>query len=372
MAMDSRRESVKHRNIAADLPQLRPRLTRSALLFAALFAALPAAILLTAASPLWAVSCVTQTSLQPADREALLTAGSSIADSITAQNFDQLQSSLLPAVIGDWEGIRGLAQGAGPVLKGGKIYWGNGYLLDAMDLKASADTDFFCTSQDSAATITISLRNLPAGRYALLLGDSEGAPLAGQLALILGADSTAGGKWKLGGLFVREGALEGPAGVQDGIWFWRHARDLTAKNAASNRWAAWFSYDTARWLLVPVDFLSSPHLEKLNREQSQLGASPADSMPLTVTGTAAVDAGKIWRITALRLDSTLHAADLGLTYEGTGLTDPQAARAEAVAVMSGLLKLHPDLRENFHGLWAYAEKDGKRSFAIELAMHDIP
>jgi hypothetical protein len=310
--------------------------------------------------PALAVNCTTQASFKPADRDAVLAAGNSIADAVAAQNFDALQASLLPAVIGEWDSIRGVAQGAAPVLKGGKVYWSDGYLLDATDLKAPEDTQFFCTNADSSVTMTISLRNLPAGRYALLIGDYEGAPLAGQLALILGADASAGGKWKLGGLFVREGALDG----HDGIWYWRHARELAVKKAD---WSAWFSYDTARWLLLPVDFLSSPHLDKLNREQSQLGTNPSESLPLTVGG-----AGKSWRITAIHLDTTLHTPDIALVYEGTGLTDPAAARAEAISVLSGFLKLHPELRENFHGLWAYAEKDGRQSFAIELAMHDIP
>ena len=318
-----------------------------------------------AALPALAVNCTTQASFKPSDRDALLAAGNSIADSVAAQNFDTLQASLLPAVIGEWDSIRGVAQGAAPILKSGKVNWGDGYLLDATDLKAPEDTQFFCTNADSSVTMTISLRSLPAGRYALLIGDYEGAPLAGQLALILGADSNAGGKWKLGGLFVREGALDG----HDGIWYWRHARELSVKKAA---WSAWFSYDTARWLLLPVDFLSSPHLDKLNREQSQLGTNPSESLPLTIGGTAEADAGKSWKITAVHLDTTLHTADLALVYDSTGLTDPVAARAEATSVMSGFLKLHPELRENFHGLWAYAEKDGRRSFAIELAMHDIP
>jgi hypothetical protein len=330
-----------------------------------------ATALALASGPLWAVNCTTESAMQPADREALLTAANPIADAVAGQNFDQLQASLLPAVTGDWESIRGVAQSAAPDLKGGKVYWGDGYLLDATDLKAPADTEFFCTNADSSATMTISLRNLPAGRFALLIGDYEGAPLAGQMALILGTDTTANGKWKLGGLFVREGAFDG----HDGVWYWRRARELAAKKAA---WSAWFSYDAARWLLIPVDFLSSPHLEKLNKEQADLGANPADSLPLTVTATntSGTDAGpvasKSWRITALHLDTTLHAPDLGLVYEGTGITDPVAARAEAIEVMSALLKQHPELRENFHGLWAYAEKDGRRSYAIELAMHDIP
>jgi hypothetical protein len=315
----------------------------------------------------WAVSCTTQAALQPVDRSALLTAGNLIANDIAGQNFDALQASLLPAVTSDWESIHGVAQGAEPLLKGGKVYWGDGYLLDAMDLKGPADTEFFCTNADSAATMTITLRSLPAGRYALLIGDYEGVPLAGQVALILGTDATSNGQWKLGGLFVREGALEG----HDGIWYWRKARELAEKKAV---WSAWFTFDAARWLLLPVDFLSSPHLDKLNKEQSLLGPNPAESMPLTLNAPpeAGANAPKSWRITSLRLDTTLHEPDLGLVYEGTGISDPAAARAESIAVMSALLKAHPDLRANFHGLWAYAEKDGRRSFAIEQAMHDIP
>src|ERR1700722_15315453 len=167
------------------------------------------AVLFLASPPLWAISCTTQASMQPVDRQALLTAGNSIAGDVAGQNFDQLQASLLPAVIGEWDNIRGVAQGAAPVLKGGKVYWGDGYLLDATDLKAPADTEFFCTNADSAATMTINLRSLPPGRYALLIGDYTGAPLAGQLALILGTtDAGPVGAWKLGGLFAREGALE--------------------------------------------------------------------------------------------------------------------------------------------------------------------
>lgn len=337
-----------------------PMISTISILAASILIALTA----MASPPLFASSCTAEASLQPADRDALLAAGNSIAGAVSAQSFDQLQASLLPAVTGDWESIRGVAQAAAPILKGGKVNWGDGYLLDATDLKAPADTQFFCSLADSATTVTVSLRGLPAGRYALLIGDYEGAPLAGQMALILGTDATVGGKWKLGGLFVREGALDG----HDGVWYWRHARELAVKKA---QWSAWFSYDIARSLLLPVDFVSSPNLEKLNREQSQLGPDPAETLPVTVVGTG-VNAGKNWRITGLRLDTALHEPDLGLVYEGTGLTDPQAERNEAIGVMSGFLKLHPELRENFHGLWAYAENDGKRSYAVELAMHDIP
>lgn len=311
-----------------------------------------------------AVNCSTESALKQPDRDALLNAANSIASDITGQNYDRLQAALLPTVSGDWDSIRGVAQAALPLTKGGAISWSDGYLLDATDLKAPADTQFFCTTADSQITITVSLHNLPAGRYALLIGDYEGAPLRGQLALILGTDPTAGNQWKLGGLFAHEGAFEG----HDGVWFWSRARSFAAKKQI---WSAWFSYDAARWLLIPVDFLSSPNLEKLNKEQMDLGTNPQNSLPITVAGTGP-DAGKNWQITALRLDPSLHTDDLALVYIGSGLTDPTAQRAEAIAVMSAFLRLHPELRDSFHGLWAYAERDGRRTYAVELAMADIP
>jgi hypothetical protein len=297
--------------------------------------------------------------MQAKDREALLAAADPIATAVAAQNFDLLQASLLPAEIPDWEGIKATIQGAKALTQGGTPQWRTSYLLDATELKGSEDTQFFCTNPDSSMTVTVNLRNLPPGKYALMVADFAGTPLAGQLGLILGFD----GKWKLGGIYAREGALDG----HDGVWFWTHASEVGKKDM---NWSAWFSYDTARWLLMPVDFVSTPHLEKMNAEQQKLKA-PAESLPLTVTG-AGPDAGKSWRITAAHIDTTLHVGDLALVYEGTGLTEPAAARAEAVAVMSGLLRVHPGLRETFHGLWAYAEKDGRQSYAIELAMKDIP
>ena len=309
-----------------------------------------------------AVSCTTQSGLKPDERRAILETGNALAADITSQKLDALQAALLPSIAGDWDGMKSVAQSTIPLLQGGTIEWGNAYLLDATDLKAPADSQFFCTNADSQVTITINLRSLPPGKFALLLGDATGAPLAGQLALILGQDNSAQGhaQWKLGGIFAREGSLDG----HDGVFYWSEARKYAA---AHQEVSAWLAYDTARWLLIPVDFLSSPHFEKLNSEQ-QSGTNPANSMPLTVSG----DGGKSWKITRLRIDPTLHHADIALTYESTGLTDPTAARAEAVAVMSALLKLHPGIREHFHGLWAYAEKDGRQNYAIELAMHDIP
>jgi len=61
-----------------------------------------------------------------------------------------------------------------------------------------------------------------------------------------------------------------------------------------------------------------------------------------------------------------------VTYESTGVTDPAAVRTEATAVLSALLKAQPSMRQNFHGVWAYATREGKASPVMELPMTQIP
>jgi hypothetical protein len=309
----------------------------------------------------YAASCTTQAALLPLDREALAAAGGRLSEAVLQQDFGALKSSLLPAEAADWEGIRGAVEQSVPLLKGGRIHLDSAYLLDATSLTAPSDTQFFCSNADASLTVTITMRALPPGRYALVLADAAGAPLGGQLAMILAWDRTSDAAvWKLAGLTVRQGIFDG----HDGVWYWTRARELARLDMP---WSAWYCYEAARYLLLPVDFISSPNLEKLNIEQAAIKASPQNAFPLTLP-----DGARTWKIDSVRLDATLGHADLGVTYQSTGVTDPAALRTEATAVLSALLKAQPGLRENFHGLWAYAVKDGKTTPVMELPMAQIP
>jgi hypothetical protein len=307
-----------------------------------------------------AANCTTQGELLAQDRDALVAAGGRMAMAVTQQDFATLQGALLPAVAGEWDGIRGVVEQAAPLVKGGQVQIRNLYLLDATSLTALADTQFFCSNASGSLTVTITMRRLPPGRYAVVLADAAGAALGGQMGLILAWDGGSALAWRLGGVSVRQGVFDG----HDGVWYWKRARELAKENLS---WGAWYCYDAARTLLVPVDFLSSPNLEKLGTEQAQLKDSPQEAFPYSLP-----DGPRTWKIHSLGLDTSLHQADLSVTYESTGVTDPAAQRTEAVAVMGALLKKHPGLREDFHGLWAYAVKDGKRTPVIELPMAQIP
>lgn len=308
--------------------------------------------------PNWAVSCTAQAELGSLDRDALVAVASRMASAVTAQDFGALQAALLPEEASQWNGIRAAVEQAAPLIKGGQFQFRNVYLLDAASQAATADTQFFCSNATGSLTVTIDMSTLPPGRYAVVLADAVGAPLAGQMGLVLAWDGAATA-WKLAGLTLRQGVFDG----HDAVWYWVRGREL----AKVDPWSAWYSYDAARYLELPFDFVSSPNLEKLRQEQAQIAPSPQNAFPLSLK-----DGDRTWKIEGVGLDTALHEPDLGVAYESTGVTDPAALRTEATAVLSAFLKTQPGIKANFHGLWAYAEKDGKQTPVMELPMGQIP
>jgi hypothetical protein len=313
-----------------------------------------------------AASCVMDAELLPQDRNVLVATGGRLTMAILSEDYSVLQSTLLPAEAGEWAGMRDAVEAAAPLVKGGQVQLRGMYVLDASTQKAAADTQFFCSNGSGSLTVTITMRELPPGKYAVVLADAAGAPLAGQIAVVLAWDAAASPQgWKLAGLTVRQGAIDG----HDGVWYWSRARELAK---AGQAWSAWYCFEMARTLLIPVDFLSSPNLDRLNQEQglvklSSTGASAQDVFPYTIQDTA-----RTWKIDSVQVDLSLRQADLGVTYDSAGISDPAAQRTEAIAALSALLKAQPTLRTSFHGLWAYAQHDGKRSPVMELPMDKIP
>ena len=303
-----------------------------------------------------AATCTAQAELSPQDRGALSAIGGRLAEAVVQQDLGALKDALLPAEAAEWNGIQGAIGQAAPLVKGGQIQLRNLYLLDASSQTAPANTQFFCSNSSGTLTVTIVMNALPPGRYAVVLADAMGAPLGGQLGIILAWDGTA---WRLAGVSAHQGIFDG----HDGVWYWSRARGL----AKVDPWSAWYSYDVARYLLLPLDFISSPNLERLQQEQTQIQNSPQEVFPYSL-----VAGDRTWKVDAVVLDPTLNQSDLAVVYESTGVTDPAAQRTEAISVFSAFLKAQPGLRANFHGLWAYAMKDGKRTPVIEMPMAQIP
>jgi hypothetical protein len=92
--------------------------------------------------------------------------------------------------------------------------------------------------------------------------------------------------------------------------------------------------------------------------------------PLVVKGAD----GTEYRFTSIAPDDGLHNDKLDIAVHliaNPASSDPAAIRARNLEAMSAWLTLHPELRENFHGMWVFAEGTGGPPVATEAAMSEI-
>jgi hypothetical protein len=323
---------------------------RSLLLFAALLSGRMAG----------AVTCTTQSQLTETQRAAYVQAAHSLAINIQSGNIAAVKANTVASLAGQFDSIAGTIQSISPGLQGATLTVDSIYSLKATDLKAPADTQFFCSIPGSQLLITISIPQLPPGDYALVVVHATGVQQPQQLAMILANDPAGSTQWRLAGFFARPLTSAG----RDGVWYWARAREYAAKHQL---WNAYFYYQTAVYLLTPVDFISSPNLEKLQKEMA--GVRPdglPDKEPMKVEAN-----GQVFDITDIHTDGSLGGLDLVVNYKSSDVTDPVATRSRNLEVMRALLKQHPELRGSFHGLWVYANAENQRPFAIELPMSQI-
>lgn len=308
-----------------------------------------------------AVSCTTQSQMTEAQRSVYVQAIHSLSSNVQSGNVAAVKAATIGSVAAHFDGIAGTIQSISPQLQGATITIEAIYSLKATDLHAPADAQFFCSVPGSQMLITISIPQLPPGDYALAITRATGAKQPQQLSMILANDPAGSAQWKLAGFFARPLTFV----AHDGVWYWTQARQYAAKK---QDWNAYFYYQTAAYLLSPVDFLSSPNLEKLQKE---MNATRPEGLPEGAEPMKLVGNGQTFNITNIHTDGSLGGLDLVASYTTDSVSDPVAARSRNIEVMKALLGQHPELREAFHGLWVYANAPNQQPYAIELPMNQI-
>ena len=322
-------------------------------------ATFPAGLIVVAmifGSTAFAVTCTTQAQMTPALRTELEQASLHLGQLVQKGDVAAVKSGTLAKVASQFEGIASGVQSASPLMQGATLTVDQMYALDAVDLKQEQETQFFCGVGGTPLAVSLSFQQLPQGEYAFVILHSSGVAKPQQVSFVLAKD----GGWKLAGLYVRPMLFAG----RDGVWYWSQAREYAKKK---QNWNAYFYYQTAQFLLAPVEFLSSPNLEKLQNEQGAIappGLPGVQPLVLTVNSQS-------WNITSLRTDASLGGLDLVIHFQATGELDPVASRKRAIEVMKAMLSEHAELREAFHGLWVYADVAGQAPYAVELPMAQI-
>ena len=319
------------------------------------------ALPLGVALPAFGISCATQSQMPAAQRTILAQSAQMLAGNVESGNAAAVRTQTIASVAAQFDPIANSIQTVNAAIAHATLTVDDVYLLDATDLKSAQEAQFFCGVAGSALTVEVTIPALPPGKYALAILHATGVKQPQQLSLLLQNDPAGSPDWKLAGFFTRPMLMGG----HDGIWFWRQARDYAAKKQL---WDAYFYYQTAQYLLEPVDFISSPNLQKLQREAEQ---NRPDNLP--GADPLRLNAGtQTFNITDLHTGELSNQLDLVVTYSATPNQDLVAARAQVTAVMRALLQQHPELQSAFHGLWVYAATPGNQNpFALELPMEQI-
>lgn len=309
----------------------------------------------------WAVSCVTQSQMTQAERDLFAQASRRLGTEIQAGNTAAVRADTIASVAAKFEPLAASIAQVSPDIQKATLTVDALYSLKATDIQAGGgNAEFFCSVPNSSLLVTVTIPELPPGNYLLAVLHATGVANPRQLTLILENDPAGSAQWKLAGLYIRPLMEAG----RDGVWYWKQARDFAGRK---ENWNAYFYYQTAAFLLNPVDFLSSPNLQKLDKEMQ--GVKPAGlpgKTPLMVQA-----GGQSLAITGLRTESFGGGLDLVVDYKAQGVSGPVETRTQIVELMKALLAQRPELRAGFHGLWVYAHYENGGSFAIEQAMNQI-
>lgn len=308
-----------------------------------------------------AVSCTMQGEMKDSDRALYMQEVRSLGEKIKAANVAAVKDDTIPPVAAQFDSIAATIQQIAPQIQKATLTIQDLYNLNALDLSGNSQAaDFFCSLAGSPRIVSITIPQLPKGNYLLAILHATGVEQPQQISFILQNDPQGSQRWKLAGFFVRPLTEAG----HDGLWYWTQARQFADKK---QNWNAYFYYQSAAFLLDPVDFLGSPNLEKLQKEaQAVKPAEVPGETPLEIDA-----GGQSLQITGLHSQTFQGGFDLVVDYKAVGVSDPVATRAQIVSLMKALLTKYPELRSGFHGLWVYAYNNNGQPFAIELPMNQI-
>jgi hypothetical protein len=307
-----------------------------------------------------AASCKTQSQMNAAERDALSNTARGILSEVQSGDVQSLRQNTTPAVAADFAGIASSVDALKPLVRQAVITVDALYVLDSStDTPGAARTDFYCGTQ----VVVLNFTDLLPGTYALAIIHATGVPKPQQISLIL--SETAEHRWMLGGFFSKPIIEAG----HDGLWYWVSARDYAQRGM---KWDAWFYYRVAAYSLQPVDFLSSPNLEKLQHEADRVHP---DKLPDTKPMMLAAH-GSLFQVTLIDTTALFGSLDLEVHYvpdtaQTAELRDRLSARKQVTEVMMALLALHPELHDAFHGIWVQADQGSTSVFSLELPMDQI-
>lgn len=303
-------------------------------------------------------TCSSGADLDAATKTALDTAAKQFLDMSKNGDVAGLKANAIPAITGDFGSIEQAVVTNKQYLAEGQATITGTYLLDASDAKAPlARAEFYCGIYNSANRLAFFIPNLPPGRYAIVIQKLNGKdPIT--LTLIL---QNTGGAWKLAGYYPRLDSVGG----HDAQWYLTKARDFKAKGQTHN---AWFYYLTAWDLSAPVNFMSTPQLDKIADEMQNARPSdiPSDSAPLSLSAN-----GKVFQVTELAAVPVDNNLDLRVRYANPDAGNSAVAFQDNMAVIKAIVAKYPEVRDAFNAVIARAVDSSGHEYGSLVLVKDM-
>lgn len=312
--------------------------------------------LVLAAAPAAAQSCTTGPEMEAPLKSALESTALQIFQAAAGGNLATLRGSLAPTLNanlletavnenkGDLTGATGTLRAV--------------FLLDAGNLPQTQTVEFFCGVVNTSRYTAFRIEDLVPGRYAYALVDGAGGKGPIMMSQVL---QEIGGQWKLAGFVLRPASLGG----HDGFWYLGKARDFGTKG---QRLDAWFYYLTAWRLTAPVDFMSTPNMDKLSTE---VQAARPPELPTRDQPLALVAGGKTYPLIDMFAAPAADALHLVVKYQVPSVADPRQAYQNNLAVIKAVVVRFPELREAFSGVVARAVAPSGEDYGTLLPMKDV-
>ena len=323
----------------------------------ALFLSVSAAFVTSAQA---AESCSTASDMDASARAGIESAVQQLFNAAAAGNAGAMQQNSIAAIANNFQGIANVVQANKDKIAGGHASIRNEWVLDAPGTQAYERAEFYCGTFNSLQRSSFVIPGLPPGKYLVAIQDVTGSKQPFTITYILQQE---GSQWKLAGYYAKARQV----GPHDGLWYWVQARDYKKQGSQH---VSFFYYLTASDLLAPVNFMSTPQLEKLYEEQQasipkDIPQNPQQPVPLTLNG-------QTYNIVqAFVVPDEKQGLNLVYKYSLPDISDQVKTFQQNMAFIKALAQQYPEYKQAFTSIVARAVAPNGQDFGTQLPVNEI-
>jgi hypothetical protein len=322
----------------------RKNLGKAALLFGI-------ALLMTAGA--WAQECSSDSEIDVATYNALIQAAGNNLQ--LAKNGDQasLQQASAPVLANSFDGVRASLTTNKDGLQG-PMTVKHVYLLDATNL--TGEPQFFCgifnANGMTPTSASMTIQGLTPGKYALVVQTLTGTPTL-MVSQIL---QQQGAAWKLAGWFVKQTSI----GDKDWKWFWQQGTEYKNQNKPV---LAYLYLQQTRDFLQPVNFINTINIDRVNQALQSI-----QSPEIPTNGPVTFQNYKITDMYPVIFNGKY---DLVIKHEVPDVSNTAQTFQNNTALLKAWLTAHPEMRDAFQEIEAWAATPQGQRYETLLAVKDI-